>query len=495
MRSRASILHLDLDAFFASVEQRDKPSLRGKPVVVGGIGNRGVVSTASYEARVFGVRSAMPTGEARRKAPHAAYLTGRFAAYRLASRQVMDVLASLSPLVEPLSLDEAFVDLEASPEPPGFTTRELTDYVTELKRRVAEITGGLTCSVGVGSSKFMAKLATELGKPDGCRIVEPGTEVELIAPTGVRAIPGVGPVTMERLLRLGAHTIGDLQKMSLSELCRELGKSSGAALHELAFARDDRPVEVDREAKSISVEDTFEHDERDPERIRQIVTRDARLVASRVRAAGLFARTITCKVRTPDFTTYTRSRTLDGATDRGEVIARIAQQLIDGIDATQGTRAQGIRLLGVGVAGLTEIAQEELFDSAADELPGPDDTGPGDPASKDPASKDPAGSVTADDAGVIEDAAEVVVATTGAVPDSISPGAAGEDLAWQRRRPVTYAPGVDVEHTEHGRGWVWGAGRGRVTVRFETAETGPGPVRTFAEDDPELSIVEFPPPE
>lgn len=491
MRARSSILHLDLDAFFASVEQRDKPSLRGKPVVVGGIGHRGVVSTASYEARVFGVRSAMPTGEARRKVPNAAYLTGRFAAYRLASRQVMDVLGSLSPLVEPLSLDEAFVDLEASPEPPEFTVAGLTEYVTELKRRVGEVTGGLTCSVGVGSSKFMAKLATELGKPDGCRIVEPGTEVELIAPMGVRAIPGVGPVTMERLLRLGAHTIGDLQKMSLGELSRELGKAAGTGLHELAFARDDRPVEVDREAKSISVEDTFEHDERDPERIRQIVSRDARLVASRVRAAGLFARTITCKVRMPDFTTYTRSRTLDGATDRAEVVGRIAQQLIDGIDTTQ-----GIRLLGVGVAGLTEVAQEELFDS---DDGGSDDTAPSteiDDQERNGTDPDQATvAVIAPEVAAAEETAEVVVSTTGAVPDSISPGAAGEDLAWQRRHPVSYAPGIDVEHTEHGRGWVWGAGRGRVTVRFETAETPPGPVRTFAEDDPELSIVELPPPE
>ena len=175
MRTTASILHLDLDAFFAAVEQRDKPSLRGKPVVVGGLGHRGVVSTASYEARVFGVRSAMPTHEARRRCPHAAYLTVRSGAYRQASAQVMSALRAISPVVEPLSLDEAFVDLTAAYDPLSFNTPSLTDLVTELKAEVVRRTGGLTASVGIGSSKFIAKLATELDKPDGLQIVAPGT--------------------------------------------------------------------------------------------------------------------------------------------------------------------------------------------------------------------------------------------------------------------------------------------------------------------------------
>ena len=185
VRREASVLHLDLDAFFASVEQRDKPSLRGKPVVVGGIGQRGVVATASYEARVFGVRSAMPAHEARRRCPHAAFLAGRFAAYRAASDQVMGLLRELSPLVEPLSLDEAFVDLRASARPLEFTSDAITARVAELKAAVAAATGGLTASVGVATSKFMAKVATELAKPDGLRIVEPGTEVALLAPMPV----------------------------------------------------------------------------------------------------------------------------------------------------------------------------------------------------------------------------------------------------------------------------------------------------------------------
>lgn len=436
MRSRASILHLDLDAFFASVEQRDKPSLRGKPVIVGGVGQRGVVSTCSYEARVFGVRSAMPSHEARRLCPHAAFLAGRFGAYREASRCVMAILASVSPVVEPLSLDEAFVDLEAALVPVDFTDAGLRTLVARIKDQLAEETGGLTASVGIGSSKFMAKLATELGKPDGCHIVEPGTEVDLIAPMPVGAIPGVGPATRERLLRLGVTRIADLQKMSLAELTRELGKASGSNLHALAYAQDDRPVQAERETKSISVEDTFEHDERDAQRLSAIVRRDAREVASRVRAAGLFARTVTLKVRLPDFTTHTRSRTLSGATDAAETIARVARELLGGIDT-----GAGVRLLGVGVAGLTTVAQEELF-----------------------ALDDPAGPAEADTDKVVADTRE-------------------------RRRPSTWLPGVDVVHDEFGRGWVWGQGLGRVTVRFETAETGPGPVRTFTADDPALKLA------
>lgn len=439
-------MHLDLDAFFASVEQRDKPSLRGKPVIVGGVGQRGVVSTASYEARVFGVRSAMPTHEARRRCPHAAFLAGRFHAYREASRQVMTLLRSVSPLVEPLSMDEAFVDLAAANEPlPDFTEDTLRALVGRIKDRVAADTGGLTASVGIGTSKFIAKLATELDKPDGCRIVPPGTEVDLIAPMSVGAIPGVGPVTRERLARIGARRISDLQAMSPAELTRELGRAAAANLHALAFARDERAVEPDREAKSISVEDTFEHDLRDPAELRRLIERDAQEVAARVRAGELFARTVTLKVRLPDFTTLTRSRTLEGATDRAEVIARVARDLLAGLDVWD-----GVRLLGVGVAGLTGIAQEELFAT---------DTEP-------------------------EAAAEA------AEEQEQNPAGVVEADTRSRRRPTSWLPGVDVRHDQHGAGWVWGSGRDRVTVRFETAETGPGPVRTFATDDPELHLVQ-----
>jgi len=429
MRPDASVLHLDLDAFFAAVEQRDKPSLRGKPVIVGGLGQRGVVATASYEARVFGVRSAMPMHEARRRCPHAAFLAGRFGAYRQASAEVMAVLAEVSPLVEPLSLDEAFVDLAAG-ERRRWDDRSLLEVADALRARVSVVTGGLTASVGLGSSKFIAKVASELAKPDGVRLIEPGSEVPTIARLPARAIPGVGPATMERLSRLGVVTVADVQRLSLRELVRELGRSAGENLHELAHARDQRPVVAEHETKSLSVEDTFEHDVADPATLAGVADRQTRLVVARLAAGGLFARTVTVKVRWPDFSSTTRSRTLEGATGRAEVIGPIARALLDGLDTVG-----GVRLVGVGVSGLTQVAQEALFDL------------------------DPQGG-------------PVVEETT--APATI-------------RRRDAWLPGGDVLHRVHGPGWVWGSGLGRVTVRFETADTGPGPVRTFAADDPDLS--------
>ncbi len=433
-----------MDAFFASVEQRDKPSLRGKPVIVAGIGGRGVVSTASYEARVFGVRSAMPTHEARRRCPHAAFLAVRFGAYRAASRLVMTQLRALSPLVEPLSLDEAFVDLTAAAEP--VDPDRLTDLVHALKDRVYEVTGGLTCSVGVGSSKFIAKVATELNKPDGVTVIAPGSEVATIAPMAVGIIPGVGPVTRERLARLGVRTVADLQQVSEAELIRELGRAAGTNLHALAYARDDRRVEAEREAKSISVEDTFVTDLTSPVDLAAEVDRHAEEVARRLRTAQLFARTITIKVKLADFSQHTRSRTFDGATDRTDTIAAAAQELLatSGIDL-----GAGVRLLGVGVSGLTGVGQDVLFDRA-----------PSDPT---PPTVN---------------------------PPTASPAPQPHPGPSRLRRPTPWLPGADVHHDEYGPGWVWGAGRGRVTVRFETAETGPGKVRTFALDDPHLRLAD-----
>ena len=222
MRPVASVLHLDLDAFFAAVEQRDKPSLRGKPVVVGGVGGRGVVSTASYEARKYGVRSAMSTREARSRCPHAAFLSGRFHAYRASSELVMAVLRETSPLVEPLSLDEAFVDLAAAGLP-DLEIPTVTALAERLREQVAEATGGLTASVGIGTSKFIAKVASDLDKPDGLVVVPPGTETDLLRPMHVSVIPGVGPATTERLRRAGIHTVADLESVSEDELVRMLG--------------------------------------------------------------------------------------------------------------------------------------------------------------------------------------------------------------------------------------------------------------------------------
>jgi DNA polymerase IV len=445
MRREASVLHLDLDAFFASVEQRDKPSLRGKPVVVGGIGQRGVVATASYEARRFGVRSAMPTHEARRRCPHAAFLAARFGAYRAASEQVMRVLRDLSPLVEPLSLDEAFVDLAAATRPADLSLAGLDVVIRRLKDDVATVTGGLTASIGAASSKFMAKIASELAKPDGVRVIAPGTELELLAPMPVGVVPGVGPVTVEKLRRLGLTTVADLRTVSVTELTQVVGRAHAQALLDLAHARDDRPVIAERETKSISVEDTFETDLVDSTTLLDIIDRDARAVSARLRAAALFARTVTIKVRLHDFSTHTRSRSLLSATNDADVIADIARSLLSAVDVTG-----GVRLLGAGVAGLTDVLQEGLFDAE----PSTDDS---------TITKPPASGIDA--------------------PDDDSHVAAAAPALRQR---TGWQPGADVRHERHGDGWVWGSGLGRVTVRFETRNTAPGPVLTFDHDDPDL---------
>ncbi len=431
VRDHASVLHLDLDAFFAAVEQRDKPSLQGKPVVVGGVGGRGVVSTASYEARRYGVRSAMSTREARSRCPHAAFLGGRFHAYRAASTAVMTVLRSVSPLVEPLSLDEAFVDLEQAGLP-DLEVPTVSAFAETLRARVSEVTGGLTASVGVGTSKFIAKVASDLDKPDGLVVVAPGTEQDLLRPMHVTVIPGVGPATAERLRRAGIHTVADLESVDADELVRLLGKAQGAGLFQLARALDDRPVVPEREAKSVSVEGTYDTDLTDRRLMEGLLTRQAGEVAARLRKSGLSGRTVSIKVRLHDFTTLSRSTTLASPTDSAATVARLARSLLTDLLASADASG-GIRLLGVGVSGLADWIQEDLFGETAEEEP--------------------------------------------ELPE----------IAVPHHSRRTWSPGMDVVHTALGRGWVWGSGRGVVTVRFETAETPAGPVRSFAVDDPELS--------
>lgn len=426
-----------MDAFFASAEQASKPSLRGKAVVVGGLGPRGVVATASYEARVFGVHSAMPMAQARRLAPNAAYLVPRFAFYRSISEQVMGLLRALSPLVEPLSLDEAFVDLEAG----GAARDDASARLAGVKLRVdIQAVTGLTGSVGLAASKMLAKIASEQAKPDGLVVIEPGTERALLGPMSVRTLPGVGPATGDHLRRAGIHTVDEIAEAGEDELVRLLGKAHGHALYAMALAQDERPVVAERETKSVSVEDTYDVDIHDRVRVGLEVQRLADRCVRRLRGAGLSGRTIVLKVRRYDFSTLTRSETLRGPTDDPAVVRDAAARLLDSVDTTG-----GVRLLGVGVSGLADYTQEDLFAQAAGER---------------------------GESGVVEDSDDVPV---------VEP-----QVPVERR----WVSGHDVTHAEFGHGWVQGSGLGRVTVRFETPDSEPGRVRTFRVDDPELEPAE-----
>ncbi|MGW3027016.1 DNA polymerase IV [Streptomyces sp. NPDC001221] len=438
MRTAPTILHLDMDAFYASAEQAAKPSLRGKAVVVGGLGPRGVVATASYEARVFGVHSAMPMAQARRLAPNAAYLTPRFGFYRQISEQVMTLLRALSPLVEPLSLDEAFVDLEAG----GVAWDEESARLVGVRLR-ADIRSatGLTGSVGLAASKMLAKIASEQAKPDGLVLIPPGTERALLGPMPVRTLPGVGPATGDHLRRAGITTVDEIAEAGEDELVRLLGKAHGQALYAMALARDDRPVVAEREAKSVSVEDTYDVDIHDRVRVGMEVRRLADRCVRRLRDAGLSGRTIVLKVRRYDFSTLTRSETLRGPTDDPAVVREAAGRLLESVDTTG-----GVRLLGVGVTGLADYTQEDLFAQA----------------------HLAAGEAVAEERSEEEAVAEPVGETSQAPAEPV----------WRA--------GQDVRHIDHGHGWVQGSGLGRVTIRFETPDSGPGRVRTFRTDDPRL---------
>ncbi|MFC1444239.1 DNA polymerase IV [Streptacidiphilus sp. N1-10] len=484
MRSVPSILHLDMDAFFAAVEQASKPSLRGKPVVVGGLGGRGVVATASYEARVFGVHSAMPMAQARRRAPNAAYLIPRFELYRQVSDLVMALLRELSPLVEPLSLDEAFVDLEAGPY--GELLREgSVEEGVELVRALGEdlradilAAVGLTASVGLSGTKFLAKIASEQAKPDGLVLIEPGREREILDPLPVRALPGVGPATAETLRRLGLTQVSQIAATPEDELVRLLGRAHGAGVHALALGRDERAVVAERDAKSVSVEDTFEVDLGDRELIRAELDRLADRCVRRLRAAARSGRTVVIKVRLFDFTTLTRSETLPSPTDDPLVISAIARRLLEQVELTG-----GVRLLGVGVSGLADFTQEDLFAQAEREAAEAAAAGYPDGGSE----QDPETAHQAEAAyGGPGEPRAFHPGSSGGERSSLPggsehPGGVGTLLTVRR-----WMPGQDVRHAELGHGWVQGSGVGRVTVRFETPWGERGPVRTFSVDDPEL---------
>jgi DNA polymerase-4 len=375
-------------------------------------------------------------------------LAGRFEAYRDSSQAVMSVLAAHSGTVEPVSLDEAFLVIAPGQDP--------SRLVAAVRDEVAAATG-LTASVGVGPSKLVAKIASDDAKPDGWLVVPADDVQAFLDPLPVRRLPGVGPASQSRLARLGISTVRQLRAMDLVELTGLLGEAHGSSVWHLAHGRDDRPVIAEHETKSVSVEETFDIDLTDSVLVTTVVARMAGQVTRRMRGSGLSGRTVTLKARYPDFTTVTRSATRSGPTDEERTVARLAQELLAEVDLSR-----GVRLLGVGCSGLTTWVQDDLFTDLEEA-----------DASLDHANAGPSDNPSGD-------------MSTDAAPVGRRPPF---DAAPARPR---WRPGQDVEHDEHGRGWVWGSGTGVVTVRFEQRQTHPGPVRSFAVDDPALRRV---PPE
>jgi DNA polymerase-4 len=419
------VLHLDMDAFFASVEQLTRPTLRGRPVLVGGLGGRGVVAGASYEARVFGARSAMPMHQARRLVGiHAVVLPPRGVVYGVASRRVFDTVRAVVPVVEQLSFDEAFGE---PPELAGASATDVEQFCGDLRRRVLDETG-LIASVGAGSGKQVAKIASGLAKPDGIRVIRRADERPLLAGLPVRRLWGIGPVAEEKLHRLGIETIGQLAALTEPEVASLLGATIGPALHRLARGIDDRPVAERAEAKQISAESTFATDLTTLDELREAVGPIAEHAHQRLVRDGRGARTVTVKLKKSDMSTLTRSATLPYATTDAAALATLARRLL--LDPHQ---IGPIRLLGVGFSGLSDVRQESLF----------------------PDLDAPAETTEADHRGDVAERPDV----------------------------GSWRIGDDVSHRELGHGWVQGAGHGVVTVRFETRGSGPGPARTFACDD------------
>lgn len=417
------VLHFDMDAFFASVEQLTRPTLRGRPVVVGGTGGRGVVAGASYEARAFGARSAMPVHQARRLiGPAAVVLPPRGAVYGLASRRVLEAVRTVVPVLEQLSLDEAFGE---PAELVGASPQEVERFCVELRMTVREQTG-LIASVGAGSGKQIAKIASGLAKPDGVRVIARREEGSLLEGLPVRRLWGIGPVAEEKLNRLGVDTVGQLAALSDAEVADILGATVGPALHRLARGVDDRPVAERAEAKQISAESTFAADLTTIEQLREAAGPIAEHAHRRLSRDGRGARTVTVKLKKSDMSTLTRSATLPYTTaDAGTLTATARRLLLD-------PREIGpIRLVGVGFSGLSDVRQESLFPELEQQEAELTDNPLAQP-----------------------------------VPEPVA-----ETGGWRI--------GDDVSHPEHGHGWVQGAGHGVVSVRFETRSSGPGIMRTL----------------
>lgn len=427
---RRWVLHIDMDAFFASAEQLTRPTLRGRPVLVGGVGQRGVVAGASYEARVYGARSAMPMHQARRLiGASAVVVPPRGAVYSVLSAQVFDTLRGRIPVLETLSFDEAFGE---PAELAGATVAEVERYCTRLRALVHARTG-LTASIGAGTGKQLAKIGSGLAKPDGLRVISPTEQGALLAALPVRKLWGIGPVAESRLRGLGIETVGAFAALPESEAASILGGSVGAALHRLARGIDDRPVTERAEAKQISAENTYERDIVTLADLRVAVTAMAAAAHRRLERDGRAARTVVLKLKKSDMGIVTRSFTLPYATTDPATLTAAAQR-----SAIDPAELGPIRLVGVGYGGLSLVRQESLFPELDQAVP--------------------------DDVVTVDEPAPE--------PDEPRNPPAGQ-----------WFPGMDVRHPEHGHGWVQGAGYGVVTVRFETSSTGPGPARTFPADD------------
>jgi len=421
-----------MDAFFASVEQLTRPTLRGRPVLVGGLGGRGVVAGASYESRVYGARSAMPMHQARRMVgATAVVLPPRGVVYGVASRRVFETVRTLVPVLEQLSFDEAFGE---PAELVGANAEDVDAFCRHLKGRIREETG-LVASVGAGSGKQIAKIASDLAKPDGIRVVRRDEETVLLQGLPVRRLWGIGPVAEEKLHRLGIETVGQLAALSDAEAANILGTTVGPALHRLAQGIDDRPVAENAPAKQISAESTFPEDLTTLDQLREALGPIGEHAHTRLEKDGRGARTVTVKLKKSDMSILTRSATLPYATTDASTLTAMARRLL--LDPVE---IGPIRLVGVGFSGLSDVRQESLF---------PD----------------------------LELVAEDVSNNT-SLPPTVT------DLA---ATPPAWRIGDDVVHTEYGHGWIQGAGHGVMTVRFETRGTGPGPTRTLPDDDPAIS--------
>ena len=356
------VIHVDMDAFYASVEQRDDPSLAGKPVVVGGDPRgRGVVAAASYEARVFGIHSAMPMKTALARCPHATRIPGDFGKYRKVSDALQEIFGQYTDLIEPVALDEAYLDI---------TTNKLG---VPLGHRIAKMLKsdirkclGLTASAGLAPNKFLAKVASDLRKPDGLVVVMPGQVADFLRDLPVGRIPGVGKVTEEKLMEMGIGTIGQLAKAGLGKLTDHFGKR-GLYFHHRSLGRDNDPVSPRREPKQLSSETTFAEDVFSVEEMRATLERLSEGVSARLQRRGLRGRIVTVKIRYPDFETVTRSRTHATGLCDGKAVADLAVQLLHRSQAFQ----RGVRLLGVGVSGFTVPkpagSQLDLFGTPAQE--------------------------------------------------------------------------------------------------------------------------------